>query len=446
MLEIHLYTIDTIPSIKLKGKIDGLTGPDIGVKLDELETSGERNILIDFSGVNFINSSGLNVFITHYKKLKEIGGELYLISPGNSVNNIFRISGLMNLFKFFESAGSAVKYITAAKNTDHVESFINAGIKFEVIKHVSSQCELIITGDTLKLETGYCEKDMTSINSEDAQYGLGLAALGNGFEDVRETFGESVIINKSFFSYPAVKHSYPDYMLSSHSAELFGNAVKYNFLNGFYFSGEPSAVLKFDSTGEAIDIEALLKTCLKFADGDLFGIVLLGISGGVNGINLKKIPLKKKFCPETQKSSERTTSHDINENKTATGLQLKLSGNSSDKNIFNKWFDYTIEPEYFNNVMSAVGVIRKSGTTKNSDAAPKKSSEGLFPQSGNSHLHCAVFERGLQNILLSKNINDFSKELSRVTNNYKVHKVFHLLSGSKIKSGFAGIFKLIVNK
>ncbi|MCX6159856.1 MAG: hypothetical protein NTV87_00775, partial [Ignavibacteriae bacterium] len=212
----------------------------------------------------------------------------------------------------------------------------------------------------------------------------------------------------------------------------------YNFLNGFYFSGEPSAVLKFDSTGEAIDILALGETCSKFADSDLFGIVLLGISGGVNGINLKKIPLEK--------GTGQTTSHDIYEKKAISGLQLKLSGNSSDKNIFNKWFDYTIEPEYFNNVMSAVGVIRKSGTTKNSDAAPKKSSEGLFPQSGNSHLHCAVFERGLQNILLSKNINDFSKELSRVTNNYKVHKVFHLLSGSKIKSGFAGIFKLIVNK
>ncbi|MCX6161761.1 MAG: hypothetical protein NTV87_10590, partial [Ignavibacteriae bacterium] len=75
--------------------------------------------------------------------------------------------------------------------------------------------------------------------------------------------------------------------------------------------------------------------------------MLLGISGGVNGINLKKIPLKKKFCPETQKSAEQTTSHDIYEKKAISGLQLKLSGNSSDKNIFNKWFDYTIEPEYF---------------------------------------------------------------------------------------------------
>ena len=430
MLEINLHTIDTIPSIKLKGKIDGLTGPDIGVKLDELETAGERNIIIDFSGVNFINSSGLNVFITHYKKLKEIGGELCLISLGNPADNVFRISGLLNLFRFFESAVEAVKYITDAKNTDHVESFINAGIKFDVIKHVGSQCELIITGDTLKLETGYSEKDMTSINSEDAQYGLGLAALGNGFEDVREIFGESVIINKSFFSYPAVKHSYPDYMLSSHSAELFGNVVKYNFLNGFYFRGEPSVVLKFDSTGEAIDIEALAKTCSKYADSDLFGIVLLGISGGVNGINLKKIPLEK--------GTGQTTSHDTYEKKTASGLQHKLSGNSNDKNIFNKWFDYTIEPEYFNNVISAVGVIRI-----NSEAAALK---GLFPQSGNSHLHCAVFESGLQNILLSKNINDFSKELIRVTNNYKVHKVLHLLSGSKIKSGFAGIFKLIINK
>jgi hypothetical protein len=87
-----------------------------------------------------------------------------------------------------------------------------------------------VLGSHEKLEhCEFREADVVSVPSKAIRFGAGLAALGNRYEEYKGLFGESVVINGNFFSYPAVKHPAVDYVLASEQH----TGLEYRFLHGF---------------------------------------------------------------------------------------------------------------------------------------------------------------------------------------------------------------------
>jgi len=89
--------------IKIEGRIDGLTSKQVSAELDEIISSGVKNIILDFTGVYYLSSAGIRVFISSMKDINTIGGQLYFVSLSHHIMEIFKISGLSNVFKVFES-------------------------------------------------------------------------------------------------------------------------------------------------------------------------------------------------------------------------------------------------------------------------------------------------------------------------------------------------------
>jgi anti-sigma B factor antagonist len=56
-----------------------------------------RNIVVDLSGVTFIDSTGLGVLVTALKRTRDAGGQLTLRSPTRSTRKVLDITGLSNL-------------------------------------------------------------------------------------------------------------------------------------------------------------------------------------------------------------------------------------------------------------------------------------------------------------------------------------------------------------
>ncbi len=95
--------------IKLDGELDHHSSEEIRDEIDrEIDQYGVKNIIFDLSGMNFMDSSGIGVVIGRYKKVSKMGGEVAVVNINSRVERIFKMSGLFNIVKKFESKKQAV--------------------------------------------------------------------------------------------------------------------------------------------------------------------------------------------------------------------------------------------------------------------------------------------------------------------------------------------------
>jgi anti-anti-sigma factor len=95
--------------LKIKGRIDTLHSSALEDEVNQLFESGEKNLILNCSGMNYISSSGLRVFLVAQKKAKAINGKLFLCEMQPAIQEIFRISGFSNLFRIFETQEEALE-------------------------------------------------------------------------------------------------------------------------------------------------------------------------------------------------------------------------------------------------------------------------------------------------------------------------------------------------
>lgn len=63
-----------------------------------------ERIIFDFSGVEFMDSSGIGVIMGRYKQMSYVGGAVYVCGIGKNVDRIFQMSGLYKLVKQLNQA------------------------------------------------------------------------------------------------------------------------------------------------------------------------------------------------------------------------------------------------------------------------------------------------------------------------------------------------------
>ena len=61
-------------------------------------------IIFDFSGVEFMDSSGIGVIMGRYKQMSYVNGAVYVRGIGKNVDRIFQMSGLYKLVKQINQA------------------------------------------------------------------------------------------------------------------------------------------------------------------------------------------------------------------------------------------------------------------------------------------------------------------------------------------------------
>lgn len=77
------------------GELDCSTSTILEQRLDDLlEDQGNLSIVLDLDAMTFVDSSGLSVFVTAFRHLRERGGELVLRRPAAPVRKVFEITGL----------------------------------------------------------------------------------------------------------------------------------------------------------------------------------------------------------------------------------------------------------------------------------------------------------------------------------------------------------------
>jgi len=95
--------------LKIKGRVDTVHSSALENEVNQLFDSGEKNLILNCGGMDYISSSGLRVFLVEQKKARAINGKLYLCDMQPAIQEIFRISGFSNLFRIFGTQEEALE-------------------------------------------------------------------------------------------------------------------------------------------------------------------------------------------------------------------------------------------------------------------------------------------------------------------------------------------------
>jgi stage II sporulation protein AA (anti-sigma F factor antagonist) len=95
--------------IIMNGELDHHSSENVRVKIDnKIDELGSKNLIFDFSGVNFMDSSGIGVIIGRYKKVSEFGGKAAIINLKPNIKRVFELSGLFKIINEYKNIDAAV--------------------------------------------------------------------------------------------------------------------------------------------------------------------------------------------------------------------------------------------------------------------------------------------------------------------------------------------------
>jgi anti-sigma B factor antagonist len=92
-MEIITNLENNILVLKLRGRLDTNASMEFEQEVEEAIKFSKKNMILDFSELEYICSSGLRVIIQTAKKLKSFQGELVLCCMEEYIKEVFEISG-----------------------------------------------------------------------------------------------------------------------------------------------------------------------------------------------------------------------------------------------------------------------------------------------------------------------------------------------------------------
>jgi len=97
-MEIQITDEQTQINVIVNGDIEMMTIKNFKQKLFELGQNSDKNIHIDLSNVDYIDSSGVGVLISLHKLQKKKGKELIIQKVSSKVRNVLKLSSLSDVF------------------------------------------------------------------------------------------------------------------------------------------------------------------------------------------------------------------------------------------------------------------------------------------------------------------------------------------------------------
>ncbi len=70
-----------------------------------------KHIIFDFSGTDFMDSSGIGVIMGRYKKVIFIGGSVFVTGISKNIDRIFKLSGLYKIINKYGKVEEALNAI-----------------------------------------------------------------------------------------------------------------------------------------------------------------------------------------------------------------------------------------------------------------------------------------------------------------------------------------------
>lgn len=97
-----------VSTVMVQGEVDVYTAPRLKEEIHGCIDAGCTRLVVDLSGVAYMDSSGLGVLIGALKRVREEGGDLILSAPNPRIARIMDVTGLARIFNVHQATRDAV--------------------------------------------------------------------------------------------------------------------------------------------------------------------------------------------------------------------------------------------------------------------------------------------------------------------------------------------------
>ncbi|MFZ5453607.1 MAG: STAS domain-containing protein [Thermodesulfobacteriota bacterium] len=94
--------------LEIKGRLDALTSSKLEGECQRVIDQGEKALILDLGGVDYISSAGLRTILILARKLNSLEGEMRFCGLRGMVKEVFSISGFNSIFPVFPSVTEAL--------------------------------------------------------------------------------------------------------------------------------------------------------------------------------------------------------------------------------------------------------------------------------------------------------------------------------------------------
>ena len=105
---VHAHTETPWTVLTVAGELDVAGGPDLRQHVMAAVRTGATRLVLDLTGVDFIDSFGLGVLVGALKRVRLLDGDLRLVVPEPRVRRVFEVCDLDRVFTLHTTLDDAL--------------------------------------------------------------------------------------------------------------------------------------------------------------------------------------------------------------------------------------------------------------------------------------------------------------------------------------------------
>lgn len=94
--------------VHVSGEVDVYSAPVLRARLDANIREGHHRLVVDLSGVTFMDSTGLGVLVGRLKLTRVRQGTIVLAGVRDRVAKVFNLTGLDKVFAIYDNVEAAI--------------------------------------------------------------------------------------------------------------------------------------------------------------------------------------------------------------------------------------------------------------------------------------------------------------------------------------------------
>lgn len=108
-LKVEVEQVGPVPVIRAEGEVDLYSSPELRKELKKQIKARTNLVVIDLSGVEYMDSSGVATLIEGLQGLGKVGGHLCLAGLNDSVMQVLKFVHLDKVFDIVPEVAEALK-------------------------------------------------------------------------------------------------------------------------------------------------------------------------------------------------------------------------------------------------------------------------------------------------------------------------------------------------
>lgn len=105
---INNRTEQDIHILELNGELDAHTAPILEENITTLIEQSQFRIIVNCTGLDYISSAGLGVFMAYIEEVRNLGGDIKLTNMKPTVYNVFDLLGFPTLYDILDEEAQAI--------------------------------------------------------------------------------------------------------------------------------------------------------------------------------------------------------------------------------------------------------------------------------------------------------------------------------------------------